>query len=111
MIPGDNRPWIGVDLDGTLAEFHGWSDEIGKPINTMMSRVFKWLHEGKTVKIVTARAANQKEVEKIHAWLSEQGFPLLEVTDRKDYMMTELWDDRAIQVLTNTGIAVRIVPA
>ena len=49
--------WIGVDLDGTLAEYHGWHDDgrIGKPILPMVARVKKWLAEGKEVRIVTER--------------------------------------------------------
>ena len=33
--------WIGVDLDGTLAEYHGWkgSEHIGPPIPLMVERV------------------------------------------------------------------------
>lgn len=50
------KGWIGVDLDGTLAEYHGWTDgEIGKPIPTMVARVKRWLADGKDVRIFTAR--------------------------------------------------------
>lgn len=38
--------WIGVDLDGTLAEYHGWGNgEIGDPVPAMLERVKKWLAE------------------------------------------------------------------
>lgn len=108
--------WIGVDLDGTLAEWNGWQHDgkIGKPIPAMMERVYKWLHTpGLTVKIFTARAAMNAELEipRIHAWLAENGLPQLEVTCCKDMFMVELWDDRAIQVIKNTGIAVTITLA
>lgn len=45
------RPWIGVDLDGTLAEYHGWVSElhIGPPIPAMLARVKRWLAEGKEI--------------------------------------------------------------
>ncbi len=104
-------PWIGVDLDGTLAEWHGWSHDkkIGKPIAPMMERMYKWLHTpGLEVKIFTARAAMNADVEipRIHAWLAEHGLPKLEVTCSKDMFMIELWDDRAVSVIPNTGIAV-----
>lgn len=105
--------WIGVDLDGTLAEWHGWQHDgaIGKPVPAMMERIYKWLHTpGLTVKIFTARAAMNAELEipRIHAWLAKNGLPALEVTCTKDMFMLELWDDRAIQVIPNTGIAVRL---
>jgi hypothetical protein len=49
--------WLGVDLDGTLAEYHEWvgPENIGTPIPKMVERVKKWLREGKIVKIMTAR--------------------------------------------------------
>ncbi len=102
-------PWIGVDLDGTLAEYHGWSETIGKPVAPMMDRVYKWLHQpGIRVKIFTARASmGQHEITKVEAWMAEHGLPQLEVTCSKDMFMLELWDDRVIQVIHNTGIAVR----
>lgn len=107
------KPWIGVDLDGTLAEWHGWDHgKIGKPVPAMMARMYQWLHTpGLQVKIFTARAAMNADVEipRIHAWLAENGLPKLEVTCTKDMFMTELWDDRAIQVIPNTGIAVSIM--
>lgn len=102
-------PYIAVDLDGTLAEYHGWSPDIGKPVPAMMARVYQWLHEpGLKVKIFTARASIPGQVVKIEAWLSENGLPALEVTNRKTMFMKELWDDRAVQVIPNTGIAVSV---
>lgn len=49
--------WIGVDLDGTLAHYSGWQgiDHIGAPIAPMVERVKRWLAEGRSVKIFTAR--------------------------------------------------------
>ncbi len=98
--------WIGVDLDGTLAEYHGWIGihHIGKPITPMVERVERWIDEGKKVKIFTARASEgPAAIEFIHDWLDKQGLPKLEVTNVKDYGMTELWDDRCISIKTNTG--------
>lgn len=37
------------------------------------------------------------------AWLVKHGLPDLEVTNVKDFAMLELWDDRCVQVLPNTG--------
>jgi hypothetical protein len=96
--------WIGVDLDGTLAYYEKWDNgKIGKPINRMMFRVKQWLGAGKTVKIMTARADDESEVRKIKLWLKSNGLPELDVTNKKDFGMIELWDDRAVQVEKNTG--------
>lgn len=104
--------WIGVDLDGTLAQYtHGSAvNEIGEPIEPMMTRVREWISEGKTVKIFTARAAIPQQVAVVKAWLVQNGLPRLEVTNAKDFGMIELWDDRCIQVNANTGMPVAEKP-
>lgn len=99
--------WIGVDLDGTLAEYNDWIsiEHIGKPILPMLERFKVWLAEGKQVKIFTARVTQgQEAIRYIHAWLADQGLPALEVTNVKDFDMAELWDDRCVSVITNTGM-------
>jgi hypothetical protein len=102
-------PWIGVDLDGTLAHDHGNNrdgkglSEIGSPIKPMLNRLKKWIAEGKTVKIFTARASSPRQVAMVKKWLVLQGLPDLEVTNVKDLRMIELWDDRCVQVMTNLG--------
>jgi hypothetical protein len=109
----DNRPWIGVDLDGTLAEYHGWVDacSIGDPIPLMVQRIKQWLAEGKRVKIFTARACQMQPDRKqviaaIEDWCLTNIGRYLEVTAEKDWFMTELWDDRAFSVACNTGVCV-----
>lgn len=42
-------------------------------------------------------------VRAIHAWCAEHLGVALAVTCVKDYAMVELWDDRAVQVVANTG--------
>jgi hypothetical protein len=98
--------WIGVDLDGTLAAYNGWKgvDHIGAPITTMVRRVQKWLADGKRVKIFTARVHNTPEAaDAIRVWCRQHIGQVIEVTNVKDYAMIELWDDRAVQVIPNTG--------
>lgn len=104
--------WYGVDLDGTLAEYHGWNNKIGPPIPAMVKRVQKWLLEGKEVKIFTARAAIKEAVsgeaylqqmKEIQDWCVEHIGSVLEITCVKDLRMIELWDDRCVQVISNTG--------
>lgn len=99
--------WIGVDLDGTLAEYGGWkgSDHIGAPVPAMAFRVRKWLADGRDVRIFTARASGGDigSIAAIQVWTTEHFGHALPVTCSKDYGMVELWDDRAIQVEENTG--------
>jgi hypothetical protein len=126
--------WIGVDFDGTLAEYTDWSgwNVFGKPIPLMVERIKRWIAEGKEVRIVTARiglpvsAGNsvivyEDEIKShtckisgetysdwdmfnaIQAYTLEHVGEKLGVQCYKDYNMIELWDDRAVQVIPNTG--------
>lgn len=100
-----NHGWIGVDLDGTLAYYDGWKgiEHIGAPVPAMLDRVKRWLTEGRQVRIFTARAMQQEAVPYIQAWCLEHIGQVLRVTNIKDYAMIELWDDRAVGVVPNTG--------
>jgi len=112
-----NDPWIGVDLDGTLARYDGQTHDIGEPIPRMVERIQGWLAEGIKVKIVTARLgyttgrngfgatdSYREEQRKLIAWWTKKHIGVeLEATASKDFKMIELWDDRAIQVIENTG--------
>lgn len=109
------RGWIGVDLDGTLAEYDGWRgpDRIGAPVPAMVERVKLWLGEGKDVRIFTARISSDGTIERvmdaeraraaIQQWCIEHLGRVLPITNTKDYGMIELWDDRCVQVEKNTG--------
>jgi hypothetical protein len=93
-----------VDLDGTLAVYDGWKDGlIGEPVPEMLFRVRKWLADGVMVRVVTARAGMPDEAAKVRAWLDSHELQAVAVTDRKDFAMIELWDDRAVAVEQNTG--------
>ena len=104
-----SRGWIGVDFDGTLAHYDGWRGdfEYGPPVPAMVERVKGWIQAGHLVKIFTARVSEREGVpeivDAIQDWLVDAGLPRLEVTNVKDYAMIELWDDRAVQVIANTG--------
>jgi len=111
-------PWIGVDLDSTLAHYDSAFDtsHIGRPVGPMLERVKTWLQQGRTVKIFTARAnpasyRNKSDydyvIAQIQDWCQEYIGQRLEVTCCKDFMMIELWDDRCVQVQPNTGIPVQ----
>ena len=104
--------WIGVDLDGTLAEYNGWkgTGHIGDPIPAMLERVKTWLTEGKEVKIFTARVCPQQSQDDIDTslraithWCFTHIGRQLPITCVKDWNMIELWDDRCVQVEHNTG--------
>ena len=97
--------WIGVDLDGTLAVYNGWvgPEHIGEPISKMLERVKFWIEKGYTVKIFTARCVVPEQVPPIEQWLEKHGIGGLEITNVKDFGMIELWDDRCVRVVTNSG--------
>lgn len=97
---------IAVDLDGTLAmDYDGDFDPevIGEPVPTMMRRVKGWIEKGETVKIFTARAADSRNIPPIVSWLEKHGIDGLEITNRKTPDMKVIWDDKARQVIPNTG--------
>lgn len=109
--------WVGVDLDGTLAYYDGWKGEtqIGPPIPEMVARVRRWLEEGREVRIFTARVAggalnldgSRHDIANvracIEAWAEKHIGTRLQVTCVKDFGMVELWDDRCVRVIPNTG--------
>lgn len=104
-LPKREGPWVGVDLDKTLA-YHRPGDglgEIGHPIPAMMRRVRDWLKAGKRVKIFTARASEPGQVKVVQAWLEKHGLPKLEVTNVKDPDCEQIWDDKAVGVEPNQG--------
>lgn len=111
-------PWIGVDLDGTLAYYDSWkgASHIGDPVPQMLARVKAWLAEGTEVRIFTARVSNAEgnratesveEIRKaIQDWTEKHVGVRLRVTCEKDFGMVELWDDRCVQVQPNAGVPV-----
>jgi len=101
---------IAVDLDGTLAHWSGWKgpENIGHPIPAMRDRVKQWLRSGKKVVILTARVSPLNEDPElsrkyVEQWLQKHFGAEIPVTHEKDPSMVELWDDRAKQVIKNTG--------
>ena len=108
--PAETQGWIGVDLDGTLAFYNGWSgiDKIGRPIPKMVERVRNWLDKGIPVRIYTARVSCEEPTRSvvigyIGVWCMEHIGVVLPVTNKKDFGMIECWDDRCVQVERNTG--------
>lgn len=114
--------WIGVDLDGTLAEVFpargiGW---IGDPVPSMVQRVKDWVAAGRDVRIVTARVSGtamremssfidtgrQVEFQRgmIDMWMDKHLGMRLPVTCDIQFGLLEYWDDRSIPVIRNKGI-------
>lgn len=109
------KSWIGFDLDGTLAEYAGWQgiEHIGKPVKRMCNLAKKLHAEGKVIKIFTARVAPRKDKSEnnnakkyIEKWCEENLGFVPPVTYEKDALMEALYDDRAVQVIPNTGIEI-----
>lgn len=121
------KKWWAVDLDRTLAQYESGDYKtkgptyIGPPIMPMVNLVKKMLAEGKDVRIFTARALQDSEYDNLD-WDSKEEYckvlqainlwcfinlgQVLPITCVKDQGMENLWDDKATQVIPNTGITV-----
>lgn len=106
------RRTIAVDLDGTLAHYDGWKgeDHIGEPVPEMVAHVKKALAEGATIIIFTARVCEcfglyrvNKARVLIQEWCEKHLGQKFLVTAEKSPTISEFWDDRARQVIPNTG--------
>lgn len=112
--------WIAVDLDGTLVQYPHSFPAIGPPIPKMVERVKGWLETGRDVRIFTARVAvvhglrnasdqhadqdfADDQIRRIQVWCGLTFGCILPVTALKDFHCVELWDDRCVQMITNTG--------
>lgn len=91
---------IAVDLDGTLSKTTT-DGSIGDPIKAMVDRVNAWHDAGREMVIFTAR--DIAEWRKVDAWLKQNGLPVLNVTNIKSAEFSEIWDNRAIRVATDSG--------
>lgn len=115
-----NKGWIGIDLDGTLAHYDGWKgvEHIGEPIPRMLERIAEWIEKGQPLRIVTARVYcgesggdpvgdRYRDVQiarvTIEKWCLKHLGVIIPVTCCKDFGMIELWDDRCVRVIANTG--------
>ena len=104
-----------VDFDGVLAKFDHWRGpfHFGEPITEMVKRVQRWLLQGDTVVVYTARMTpgeafgQTKDVEKtrktIEEWCLKYIGQILPVTNIKSYADV-YYDDRCRRVILNTGL-------
>lgn len=111
----DPDGWIGFDFDGTLNRYYGWNDgQVSyDPILPMVERAKEYLTAGYEIRIVTARVAPDSgagalafieyQRRQIEDWAREFLGQWVQVTSHKDRRMILLFDDRARQVIPNTG--------
>lgn len=126
------KGWVGVDLDGTMFHYEKWVgwNKFGEPIVPMVRRIQEWLNDGKEVRVVTARVGlpvfmGHTPHFSTHKWHTcyvtgekfSDAMMVAAIQDHtvkhigarlpvqcwKDVHMIELWDDRAVQVIANTG--------
>jgi hypothetical protein len=130
-LPIDQNPpvpaegWYGFDIDATLAYYDFWKgpDHIGEPILLMVEKLKEHLAKGDNVKIFTARVAvtggwspyscqyastefARHQTEVIEAWCLKHIGVILPITAVKDFSCIAIYDDRAKQVVPNTGVLV-----
>jgi hypothetical protein len=106
-MPSEYTLEIGVDLDGTLAEYDTWKGfaHIGKPVPRMVTKVKRALAKGYKVYIFTARASEVESLPYIEDWCLKHLGVVLPITAVKLYTFDEYWDDRAVGIEKNTGQA------
>lgn len=108
---------IAVDLDATLAYGMVPYDpkRIGPPVLPMVLKVQRWLKQGKKVVILTARLNSKVHTpvqlkytrRLIGAYTKRYVGQRLPSTAEKHPMMSQIYDDKAIQVIPNTGKVVK----
>jgi hypothetical protein len=114
----ENKGYVAVDFDGTLAvgRTKKWNGPLGKPVELMLDRVKKWLFVGIEVRLFTARVnpfdrhgnlQTREELnelcKRLDKWCLKYVGVKLPITCMKTHNVLEIWDDRAIQVIKNTG--------
>ena len=105
-IMAEQKGWVGIDLDGTLAVYDGWKgiEHIGEPIPAMVEYVQELVNAGVDVRIFTARCQEGWEAMALVAkWCFDNIGYVLPITATKDFGMVFLVDDRAVAVEKNTG--------
>jgi len=109
-----NSGWVGVDLDGTLAVYDEWRGigHIGEPIPPIVEFIRELRRAGVEVRIFTARCQEGEDaIRAIEYWCEMYIGEVLPVTDRKDFGMVYLLDDRVVVVERNTGRVLSPIPS
>lgn len=113
----DNKPIeIAVDFDGTLAFYDHWEGHqvLGEPIPEMVEKVKQALAAGAHVRIFTARVYPGSDYQTalestesyvlIAEWCKKNFGQMLPIEFAKAKEIDQFWDDRARQVIKNTGM-------
>lgn len=101
----DALRYIACGLAGTLARRESLKgpEHIGEPIQAMRARVLAWVANGIEVRVVTDSAGIAGRGAAIKAWLKNNGFPPLIVTNVMEPGMIEYWGTRCVRVIANVG--------
>ena len=108
----NNKRIIAVDLDGTLAHYDSWKgiDHIGPVVPEVANAMELAQREGADIWIFTSRVSDPADAEQagkvVHNWLVKNNFQFEGITAVKHKFFTEFWDDRAVQVIRNSGMFV-----
>lgn len=102
--------WIGFDLDGTLAHYDKWRgvEHIGEPVLATAEKLRALLERDIECRIFTARVSGEEELaevarQHVQDWTEKHFGRRLPVTNKKDFSMWALYDDRCVAVEINTG--------
>lgn len=108
---------VAVDFDGTLAHYEKFvaPDNLGEPIPEMVRKVKAELAKGTDVVIFTARVnpgqgSGQDALDAtlafvaIAEWSKKVFGKVLPITHEKSRHFVEIWDDRAKEIVQNTGV-------
>lgn len=91
---------IGIDLDGTIAQYGEWKGEevIGDPIDGAREFLEALKNKGHTLIIFTARASTPVGRQAVIRWARQHKLWHLfdDVTNKKEYKFWRFVDDRAI---------------
>lgn len=116
FLKSQKKKWIGFDFDGTIAhtvdgKFNPKS--IGSPVPKMIDLLKQNIHEGKEVKIFSARVSTNGTIRSIYnallsryyinKWSKKYIGRKIDIVCQKDFLMVKLYDDLAIRVIKNTG--------
>lgn len=110
---------VAVDFDATLSHYEHFEgpEVLGPPIPEMVKKIKQLLADGVPVVIFSARVnpsdANADDAMSatlsyvaIANWCQKVFGQVLPITHEKSRHFTEIWDDRAVQVVPNTGVFV-----
>jgi hypothetical protein len=101
---------VAFDLDGTLAEYNGYvPHHVGAPVPVMVDKAKAHIVAGDEIRVLTARMSHgnpDATAALVQAWCQEHLGVSPVVTCVKSSDIGILYDDKARQVIPNTGLVV-----